>query len=163
MHQPFVDSVGSAEDRAASLALARESIVLLKNDAAASTHSTRPLLPLDLTDLKPQRLLVVGPTAHSVRYQTGGWSGHWQGLSHEDEVPLAETVYSALRRLAQQQSAGTTVEHDEGCIIHSPDGHAATSTCDATEAMVTATALKAGRAGVIVLCLGEGPTPRGSA
>ena len=61
----------------------------------------------------------------------------------------------ALRRLAQQQSAGTTVEHDEGCIIHSPDGHAATSTCDATEAMVTATALKAGRAGVIVLCLGE--------
>ena len=152
LHQPFVDSVGSAEDRAASLALARESIVLLKNDAPASTHARRPLLPLDLTELKTQRLLVVGPTAHSVRYQTGGWSGHWQGLSREDEVPLAETIYSALRRLAP---AGSTVEYDEGCVIHSPDGHAATSTCDATEAMVTATAAKAGRADVVVLCLGE--------
>ena len=69
LHQPFVDSVGAAADRAASLALARESIVLLKNEPPASAHAPRdrPLLPLDLAALTSRRLLVVGPTAHSVR------------------------------------------------------------------------------------------------
>ena len=101
LHQPFVDSVGAAADRAASLALARESIVLLKNEPPASAHAPRdrPLLPLDLAALTSRRLLVVGPTAHSVRLQTGGWSGHWQGLSREDEVPLAETCNPRWRRL----------------------------------------------------------------
>ena len=67
-------------------------------------------------------------------------------------MPLAETIYTALRRLSP---AGATVEHDEGCVIHSPAGQAATSTCDATEAMVRATEAKAARADVLVLCLGE--------
>ena len=51
----------------------------------------RPLLPLTQGGAEggaaPTRLLVLGPTAHSVRSQTGGWSAHWQGLSREDEVP----------------------------------------------------------------------------
>ena len=32
-----------------------------------------------------------------------------------DQVPMAETIYSALRTRAP---AGWTVEHDEGCTTH---------------------------------------------
>ena len=69
-----------------------------------------------------------------------------------NEVPLAETIYSALKRLTSDDS---TVEYDEGYIINSPNGHPDSSTCDATDAMVQATATKATRADVVVLCLGE--------
>ena len=76
--------------------------MLLENSAPANTAPAstapatdggegRPLLPLTQGGAEggaaPTRLLVLGPTAHSVRSQTGGWSGHWQGLSREDEVP----------------------------------------------------------------------------
>ena len=84
--------------------------MLLENSAPANTAPAtdggegrggegRPLLPLAqggavggavggiMGGAAPLRLLVLGPTAHSVRSQTGGWSAHWQGLSREDEAP----------------------------------------------------------------------------
>lgn len=72
----LLESVGSAEDKAASLAVARESIVLLKNERAAdknrssSSRERDPVLPFK----RGTRLLVTGPGCSSLSHQMGRWS-----------------------------------------------------------------------------------------
>jgi beta-glucosidase len=75
----LLESVGSAEDKAASLAVARESIVLLKNGGASghnnnsssssssSSSGGRPVLPL----ARGTRLLVTGRGCDSLAHQIG--------------------------------------------------------------------------------------------
>ena len=49
-------------------AAGRESVVLLKNE--------KRVLPLDGTSLSS--LVLMGDCSNSLRFQTGGWSFHWQ-------------------------------------------------------------------------------------
>lgn len=105
----LLESVGSEEDKAAALAVARESIVLLKNNApqgpaagpaaasgknssgGSSGGSKRPVLPL----AKGTRLLVTGAGCDSLGHQAGGWSVHWQG-AEDWEFPYGTTIYQGL-------------------------------------------------------------------
>eukprot|EP00644_Phytophthora_capsici_P009434 jgi/Phyca11/6633/fgenesh1_pm.PHYCAscaffold_13_\ len=70
--QQYVDMVGNKKDEEMALELARESIVLLKND--------KNVLPL------PKRALVflTGHSADNVGLQCGGWTWTWQGHSGND-------------------------------------------------------------------------------
>ena len=80
------DAVGSERDRRVALQAARESVTLLRN--------TDGLLPLSAD----QRVLVAGPTAHSMQSLNNGWTYTWQGgdkaqdLFHDGRPTLMEAV-----------------------------------------------------------------------
>ena len=82
----LADEVGSERDRRVALQAARESVTLLRN--------TDDLLPLSAD----QRVLVTGPTAHSMQSLNNGWTYTWQGggraqeLFHDDRPTLMEAV-----------------------------------------------------------------------
>jgi len=58
--------------------MTRQSIVLAEN--------REKTLPLVRTQSPALKILVTGPTAKSMSYQTGGWTGHWQGMAIEEET-----------------------------------------------------------------------------
>ncbi|KAI9296762.1 glycoside hydrolase, partial [Neoconidiobolus thromboides FSU 785] len=72
VNSKLVRSIGSKEDRGLSLDAARESIILL--------HNKNNTLPLK----KGIKVLVTGPTANSISYQTGGWTFSWQGTNKDE-------------------------------------------------------------------------------
>lgn len=76
-------------DRALSLQMARESIVLVKNDQ---------VLPLSSKNPSP-RILVTGPCGKSLRMQNGGWTIHWQGAD-ESELTDGTTIYQGLSKFS---------------------------------------------------------------
>lgn len=79
--------VGHPEHRAKALQAARESIVLLKNDAGV------------LPARRPKRVGVFGPSADSRRNLSGGWTISWQGGEegrHPDTTPM---LIDALRQV----------------------------------------------------------------
>ena len=82
----LADEVGSERDRRVALQSARESVTLLRN--------TDGLLPLSGTE----RVLVTGPTAHSMQSLNTGWTYTWQGggkaqsLFHDGRPTLMEAV-----------------------------------------------------------------------
>jgi beta-glucosidase len=89
----------SSEDLQAALEMTHQSIVLAKNKANA--------LPLD--PQQPLQVLVTGPTSHSLSFQTGGWTGQWQGVdaNKEDEwFTYGSTVWDAM-----QQRASSSDDH----------------------------------------------------
>lgn len=87
-------------------ACGRESVVLLRNE----NH----LLPLtDASGLS--NILVTGPTADSLSYQSGGWTFHWQGPLNDVEFPFGSTVLEAIRTQAAKL-AGSGAHPDS---IHS--------------------------------------------
>ena len=90
-------TVGSAADRAAALDMARGAITLLQN--------TGSVLPL----ARGTNILLVGPSADSVAYQTGGWSIHWQGAT-DAEFPYGTTTLDALTSLATAYGLGLAYE-----------------------------------------------------
>lgn len=71
-------SVGSDEDKAVALDLARESIVLLEN-----RRGVLPLLGGEGTGYgekprpPPRKIFVTGRGCHSLGLQSGGWTIHW--------------------------------------------------------------------------------------
>lgn len=85
------DDVGSAEDRRVSLQAARESVTLLRNREGDDDSSLLPLAD-------SQKVLVTGPTAHSMQSLHNGWSYTWQGggaareLYPENRPTLMEAV-----------------------------------------------------------------------
>ena len=80
------DEVGTDRDRQVALQAARESVTLLRN--------TDDLLPLSGTE----RVLVTGPTAHSMQSLNNGWTYTWQGggraqeMFHEGRPTIMEAV-----------------------------------------------------------------------
>jgi len=83
----LVDEVGSERDRRVALQAARESVTLLRN--------TNGLLPLSAD----QRVLVTGPTAHSMQSLNNGWTYTWQGGGKAQEFFHAgrPTLMEAVR------------------------------------------------------------------
>ncbi|HYG40767.1 MAG TPA: glycoside hydrolase family 3 N-terminal domain-containing protein, partial [Cytophagales bacterium] len=81
------DKIGSPEHKAKALAVAQESIVLMKNE------NTLPLLPE-----KAKNILVAGPLANSKSALGGGWTLRWM-TSDETLYPKDMlTVYTALQK-----------------------------------------------------------------
>lgn len=118
--------LGSPESRQQALQAARESLVLLKNDK-------------DLLPLAPKaRVLVSGPTADSLRALNNGWTITWQGDRAELYPKDRKTVLGAL----QARLGAGQVSHVPGASYDK-------------ELDVAAAVAAAGKADVVVLCLGE--------
>uniref|UniRef100_K3WVG8 beta-glucosidase n=1 Tax=Globisporangium ultimum (strain ATCC 200006 / CBS 805.95 / DAOM BR144) TaxID=431595 RepID=K3WVG8_GLOUD len=83
-----VNLVGSAADVASALELARESIVLLKNQ--------NNVLPLAASS----SVFLTGHSANDVGYLCGGWSLRWQGYSGNDMFPHGVTVKQGFEKIA---------------------------------------------------------------
>jgi len=122
------DEVGSTADRQVSLAAARASITLLRNDD--------DLLPLS----GDEQVLVTGPTGHSMKSLHNGWTYTWQGQGLAEEMfPDRPTIYEALRaRVGANQ-----VQHVPATTIQEAEN---------IDAAVSA----ARSADVVVMSLGEG-------
>ncbi len=86
---PQAGDTAALQHRALARRAVRESLVLLKNDAAA--------LPI-----KPgARVLVVGKGADNIPMQAGGWSLTWQGdETTNEDYPEAQSVLAGLRAVA---------------------------------------------------------------
>jgi beta-glucosidase len=121
--------LGSPESRHASLAAARESITLLKNE-----NHTLPLA-------KTARVLVTGPDADSLIPLNNGWSYTWQG----DKASAYPTNEYATILGAVRQKIGT--DH----VTYVP-GAAFDKELDVAPAAAAATAANID---AIVVCLGE--------
>ncbi|KAJ1675072.1 hypothetical protein EV182_001993 [Spiromyces aspiralis] len=130
----LIETVGSKQDREAAIEAGRQSLTLLKNDNGA--------LPLRLTD----NVLVVGPTADSIRFLSGGWSVHWQGPSEEE----GDSVYGDQGATILDGIGQITGERHRPTFVNSTtiDGNVTQSDLEA----VIAAARKADK---VVVCLGE--------
>ena len=102
--------VARPDHRAAVLAAARQSLVLLQNDG---------LLPLDSAKVK--KVAVVGPNADDDLQQLGDWSlGSPQHPPEAGKHPREKTV-TVLDGIKAVAPAGATVRYEKGCSIVSDD------------------------------------------
>jgi beta-glucosidase len=134
-------SLGTNASRDVSLQAARESITLLKNN--------NNLLPLS----KNRKVLVTGPTAHSLVSLNNGWTYVWQG-SEESLYPKDRpTILQAI-----EAKVGKNMTYVPGTRIRrASDGASNSTPTDIDEEVDIAAAVRAARdADVVVLCLGEG-------
>ncbi len=132
---------GTNASRDVSLQAARESMTLLKNNDN--------LLPL----ARNRKVLVTGPTAHSLISLNNGWTYVWQG-SEESLYPKDRpTILQAI-----EAKIGKNVTYVPGTrIIRAPGSPSNSTPTDIDEEVDIAAATRAARdADVVVLCLGEG-------
>ena len=102
--------VARPDHRAAVLAAARQSLVLLQNDG---------LLPLDPAKVKS--IAVVGPNADDDLQQLGDWSlGSPQHPPEAGKHPRERTV-TVLDGIKALAPAGTAVRYEKGCSIVNDD------------------------------------------
>jgi beta-glucosidase len=80
----FLSNVGKPENKAKNLEIARESIVLMKND--------KNVLPISAG----KKVVVAGPAAHSKMHITGGWSYRWLPRSDKFHPATMPTLYEAM-------------------------------------------------------------------
>lgn len=140
----FDENFGQANDypdfsskKHADIALksALESITLLENDG---------VLPLN----KNQKVLLVGPTANNLIYLNGAWTHSWQGA--DDSF---NNERSNILQEAQNVFGKDNVFFEQGAKLILKDGF------ETTESMINNDLkVKAQKADVILLCLGEFPS-----
>lgn len=119
---------GSLEYTDVAYNTAAESITLLKNKDA--------ILPLKTN----QKILVVGPSANSMKYLNGGWTYNWQGENADTIAADKLTILEAF----QQKLGNQNVLYAPGCTFDAID-----------EAEISKAVDMAQNATTIVLCLGE--------
>jgi beta-glucosidase len=122
--------IASPEHRALNLALARQSLVLLKNDGS---------LPLSADKLR--KIAVIGPNADDPLAQLGDWSlGSSQHPPSADTHPRACTV-TLLDGIRARVPASVSVAYARGCSLGSTDTSelaAALSACADADVIVLA-------------------------
>lgn len=102
------DGPPSPQDLELALDMTQQSIILAQNKNGA--------LPLAANE--KLKVLVTGPTSDSLSYQSGGWTGQWQGIdpSKEQEwFTYGSTVYGEL--LLQKNKEGWDVSYQCGTDI----------------------------------------------
>jgi beta-glucosidase len=100
------DKIGSPAHRAIARQAVRESLVLLKNEAAT--------LPLK----QSQRILITGDAATSFMKQSGGWTLSWQGTG----IPDADFVgATSIGQALVDASGGKAVLSRDGSYAERPD------------------------------------------
>ena len=90
-----LDLIGDPEVRKEALKIARESIVLAKNN-----YMTLPVAIRDGIGREVDRKIkvhVTGPTIDSIPDQCGGWTIHWQGANYNEEFAYGRTVLDAAK------------------------------------------------------------------
>ncbi|KAG6623234.1 Lysosomal beta glucosidase [Phytophthora cinnamomi] len=90
--EQYVSMVGSDKDKKTALEMARESIVLLKNDD--------DVLPLP----KSASVFLTGHSADNVGNQCGGWTFIWQGYSGNDMFNHGISLRKGLENLVGNDS-----------------------------------------------------------
>lgn len=83
-HENF-DEFASKESAQVSFEAAHGALVLLRNNES--------VLPLNSN----QKILLAGPTAHSLNALNGGWTHTWQGTDPKFNTPGKPTIYEALQ------------------------------------------------------------------
>ncbi|HEV8202784.1 MAG TPA: glycoside hydrolase family 3 N-terminal domain-containing protein, partial [Pyrinomonadaceae bacterium] len=132
---------GLPEYRDASLAAARESITLLKNN--------NNVLPLS----KNTKVLVTGPTSDSLVSMNNGWTWVWQG----SEESLYPTDRLTIRKAIEAKVGASNVTWVQGTkITRGPGPSNGTPTDQEQEVDIAAAVSAAQKADVVVLALGEG-------
>src|ERR1044071_4829424 len=132
---------GLPEYREASLAAARESITLLKNN-----NNTLPLS-------KNTKVLVTGPTSDSLVSMNNGWTWVWQG----SEESLYPTDRPTIRKAIEAKVGASNVTFVQGTkITRGPGPSNGTPTDQEQEVDIAAAVRAAQNADVVVLALGEG-------
>jgi beta-glucosidase len=82
-------------DQEMALEMARQSLVLTKNDDGILP--LQGIITSENNDKRRLEILVTGPTANSLIYQSGGWTWQWQGAPNEDDwFTYGTTVLGAL-------------------------------------------------------------------
>ncbi len=129
-HDPLSNypKFGGEEFRQTSLEAAREALVLAKN--------TNNALPLS----KSSKVLVVGPTATSIRALNGGWTNSWQGEKSNEIYADKNTILKAITK---------KISADKVNFIEGANFESLTTMEDAVRAAST------GDYAAIILCLGE--------
>jgi beta-glucosidase len=96
------------------LDMTRQSMVMTKNDNKA----------LPLIDTKagassaPLKVLVTGPTSDSLSFQTGGWSGEWQGVDSRTEREwFLSNKYQTVKGALERESDKFEVTHECGVDV----------------------------------------------
>ena len=133
---------GRSEYSDVALQAARESIVLLKNDAG--------VLPLS----KTAKVLVTGPTADSLISLNNGWTYVWQGsepsLYPQDKPTIQKAIESKIGAANFRYIPGTR-------IVRRANSASNSNPTDIDEVVDIEAAVKAANdSDVVVLCLGEG-------
>ena len=116
-HRSLIATVGQASDREVAADIARESLVLLRNQPVSwqAGQTEVPVLPL----LPNKKILITGAAADSLRLLCGGWTNHWQGPVDDSvtEFPhQQEAVGDALARVYQGDiivKPGYTLAHGQ--------------------------------------------------
>jgi beta-glucosidase len=132
---------GLPEYRDASLAAARESITLLKNN--------NNILPLS----KSTKVLITGPTSDSLVSMNNGWTWVWQGSEESLFAPDRLTIRKAI----EAKVGASNVTFVQGTkITRGPGPSNGTPTDQEQEVDIAAAVRAAQNADVVVLALGEG-------
>ena len=110
---PNLDKVGT--DRQEALEMTRESIVLVKNE--------NNVLPIPTSS--SVKVLVTGPTADSLAFQSGGWTWQWQGVDDKDDkgwFSYGSTVLEAARNVSTWDVSYNCGVYIDGldCSVPSP-------------------------------------------
>lgn len=88
----------SPQDLQAALEMTQQSIVLTENKNGA----------LPLNPKEELKILVTGPTSKSISFQSGGWTGQWQGVDSNNEeewFTYGSTVFDAVQTEASSNGA----------------------------------------------------------
>ncbi len=125
--QSNYDKFGSAEHARLSYESAVEAMTLLRNRGN--------VLPLS----DQSKILVVGPTAHSLNALNGGWTHTWQGVDSTWNTPGKLTILEAMR---------AAVPHNITYVM----GSSIDSLMDSNAVLEAAA-----QADVVLVCLGEMP------
>lgn len=133
---------GKAEYAQVSLEAARESLVLLKNDAN--------ILPL----AKNKKFLVTGPTSDSLISLNNGWTWVWQG----SEKSLYSKGKMTIQEAIKAKLGGEDVRFVQGTRLTQPANAPVntTPTMLDEEVDVEKAVSEAKKSDIVVLCLGEG-------
>jgi beta-glucosidase len=132
---------GLPEYRETSLAAARESITLLKNN--------NNVLPLS----KNAKVLVTGPTSDSLVSMNNGWTWVWQG-SEESLYPADRLT---IRKAIEAKVGASNVTFVQGTKITKALGPSNSTPTDQEQEVDIAAAVRAAQnVDVVVLALGEG-------
>jgi len=118
----------------AALQSATESMILLKNESE--------LLPLS----KGKKILLTGPNANQMRCQNGGWSYTWQGHLADQFAGAYHTIYEAMCN----EFGLDNVILEQGVTYNEKSNY-----WEENESQIQRAVAAAGRADVIVACVGE--------
>uniref|UniRef100_A0A7S3KWD8 beta-glucosidase n=1 Tax=Amphora coffeiformis TaxID=265554 RepID=A0A7S3KWD8_9STRA len=148
---PNLHLVGKDDEM--TLEMARQSIILAKNDGNVLPWNAK----------MGKKVVVTGPAAASVIYQTGGWSGQWQGAPNEDDwFTNGSSVLKALSANAGDwdisYSCGTNIlggECDDAAsekdIVDEVEGWMGLGPHNSVDRAVQA----ASDANLVIVCVGE--------